>query len=158
MQKHIIFLLLITFFSGVAMDLPMERVSTDQLMAKFAGCFVAITGPGFCHYGYKITADPLVSFGIISSHPAPNWNGLVVTPYFLYNIQSANLPSFALCDLYLPERIWASRDLFMRLASEDEIGRAAEKIKNNEVALGTTKGLKALQLLKECRNAKIAKL
>lgn len=132
-------------------------VETDHALAKFAGCFVAIKNPEYSKYGYKLTSDTSLLFAVISKNTAPDWYGLGHPSYFLYKFQFPIQAVEGDVSFGIPtEHIWAYKSLRMRLASEEEIKLAIEKIQSKEICLDSDND-GGLQLLRECRNVMTTK-
>lgn len=152
-RNRLFFLILVgAAFSCNAMDLPMNDASTNQALSKFSGCFVAIKDPRYSQQGFRLTSDNSIVFAHIDESSIPDRNGLGIMGYFLYKlIERINKSEDMLC--LLPDLLRAAPGLYIRLATEEEITAAAQKIENKEVQLGTGNNVQAsLRLLKSARN------
>lgn len=129
-MKNKLFLLLLAgiTFSGHGMDLPFDDGSTNQALAKFSGCFVAIRGVPY--NGYPLTNDPSLAFAYLYPQDATAKNFI---GYTIFVLRKSCPEGTMACGM--PEGLCARPGLGLRMATSSEIALAKEKIKNNESQL-----------------------
>ena len=133
-------------FSCKAMDLPMENASTNQALAKYSGCFVAVKDTYL--KGYSLISDASLAFAYV--HPgdatAKNFIGYLLSVLQI-RMEEKNMP----CPF--PRGLCAKPELYLRMATNAELAIAKEKIKNNELQLGHgISGEHALEFLQSAAN------
>lgn len=127
--------------SAIAMELPFENAATNQVLAKYSGCFVAVKD-GWLR-GHSLTSDASVAFAYLHPQDATAKNFIGYTTAVLKKPLPGQAATYGMCGLC------AKPELLIRMATKEEISAAQEKIKSNELELVPAGGAQmSLELLK----------
>ncbi len=127
--------------SAISMELPFENGATNQALAKYSGCFVAVKD-GWLK-GHSLTSDASVAFAYLHPQDATAKNFIGYTIAVLKKSSPAQAATYGMCGLC------AKPELLIRMATKQEISSAEEKIKTNELELVPAGGAHmSLELLK----------
>lgn len=141
MKKNIFFLLLICAALCNSMELPLESGATNQSLAKYSGCFVAVKDAWL--KGHSLTSDPSLAFAYLHPQDATAKDFIGFTVSVLEKCTPDAAATFGMLGLC------AKPELLIRMATNEEVLLAEEKIKNDELELTPAGGTKvSLELLK----------
>jgi hypothetical protein len=127
--------------SATAMELPFETAATNQAIAKYSGCFVALKD--YWLKGHSLNSDSSLTFAYLHPQDATSKKFIGYTMAVLKKCSPSERATPGMLGLC------ANPDLLIRLATNDEILRAQEKIKTNELELAPSGSAQmSLELLK----------
>ena len=123
------------------MELPFENAATNQALAKFSGCFVAVRDTWL--KGQSLTLDPSLAFAYLHPQDATAKDFIGYTVAVLKKCSPNAAATYGMCGLC------AKPELLIRMATNAEISIAEEKIKTDELELVPAGGAQmSLELLK----------
>ena len=113
--------------SAFAMELPLENAATNQVFAKYSGCFVALKNTWF--KGHSLTSDSSLAFAYLHPQDATDKNFMGYTIAVLKKCSPAASATPGMLG------ICAGPELLIRMATKEELEYAEEKIKIDELLL-----------------------
>lgn len=142
MHNKLYFLILTGIIGCNAMDLSMEQATTNKVLAKYSGCFVAVKDTWL--KGYSLTSDKSLAFVYLHPQDATDKNFIGYCVSVLEKGAAQGAVAYG-----MPQGLCAKPELRIRMASSKEFARAEEKIKNNQLHLSNIPDSKqALEFLK----------